>query len=437
MLYSHPKALSWQSLLDTATATTGKGFIMSLVNLSPHDLYPHPRESSIYGNNQDIAELAAKIKESGWIAPLVVSLRTGRYVIISGHRRWFAALELQLPFVPVEVQEFATEEEELEALLLHNLYREKTTEQKGREALVWQEIEQERAKGRQGARNDLRNIPPNLGGCSQGEALEKMAGRVGMGKTSLDKTLKVIKETDALRNEGDAEQAEKWLGVLNKQSVDAAHKLLDVLPEQRERVLALVDEGQKVNAALRKVSHEQKRVPPPFPSNKYRVVYADPPWAYGNSGVIGESDNYGRAERHYPTMSIDELCALGENIQGMLEDNAVLFLWVTSPLLEECFDVIRAWGFKYKTSFVWDKVAHNFGHYNSVRHEFLLICTRGSCLPDNGTLLDSVVSIEKSRKHSEKPEEFRELINSLYLHGNRIELFSRKQVEGWDAWGNE
>lgn len=176
---------------------------------------------------------------------------------------------------------------------------------------------------------------------------------------------------------------------------------------------------------------------PVLPSSKYRVWYADPPWAYGNAGVIGETDNYGHAMRHYPTMSIDELCAMGPDIKAACDDDAVLFMWVTSPLLEECFPVIKAWGFNYKTSFVWDKVGHNFGHYNSVRHELLLVCTRGSCTPDDKTLFDSVVSIEKTRTHSEKPEEFRRMIDSLYTWGNRIELFARRPVDGWDTWGNE
>jgi N6-adenosine-specific RNA methylase IME4 len=192
-----------------------------------------------------------------------------------------------------------------------------------------------------------------------------------------------------------------------------------------------------LNAAYRAVQHQQKQVAPPLPTNKYRIWYADPPWSYGNSGAIGDNDNYGRAERHYPTMSIAELCAMGADIKTACEDNAVLFMWVTSPLLAECFPVIKAWGFEYKTSFVWDKVGHNFGHYNSVRHELLLVCTRGSCTPDNPKLYDSVVSIEKSRVHSEKPEEFRHIIDNIYPNGRRIELFARRAVEGWDAWGNE
>jgi N6-adenosine-specific RNA methylase IME4 len=165
--------------------------------------------------------------------------------------------------------------------------------------------------------------------------------------------------------------------------------------------------------------------------NKYRVIYADPPWAYGDprsgQGITGATD-------HYPTMPLKEICALP--VKDITEDNAVLFLWVTSPLLEESFEVIKAWGFKYKSSFVWDKIGHNMGHYNSVRHEFLLICTKGSCTPDNVKLFDSVQSIQKT-EHSRKPEEFREIIDTLYQVGNRIELFARKQAEKWDAWGYE
>jgi N6-adenosine-specific RNA methylase IME4 len=161
------------------------------------------------------------------------------------------------------------------------------------------------------------------------------------------------------------------------------------------------------------------------------VIYADPPWKYGD----GLTENYGGTQYHYPSMSIDDLCAMP--VKEMVENDAVLFLWVTSPLLEECFPIIRAWGFKYKTSFVWDKIKHNMGHYNSVRHELLLVCTRGSCTPDEKTLIDSVQSIERTNKHSEKPEEFRRIIETLYKHGSKLELFARQNHEGWSVYGNQ
>lgn len=193
---------------------------------------------------------------------------------------------------------------------------------------------------------------------------------------------------------------------------------------------------REVQAHKRETHHETLKQQE-LPDSKYRVFYADPPWQYNDSGVITDSDAYGKAERHYPTMSIDALCELGAIVKEMSDDDAVLFMWVTSPLLEDSFKVISAWGFEYKTSFVWDKIKHNFGHYNSVRHEFLLVCTRGSCTPDNLKLFDSVQSVERSEKHSEKPEEFRAIIDTLYTHGNKIELFARVEKDGWDCWGNE
>jgi N6-adenosine-specific RNA methylase IME4 len=133
-------------------------------------------------------------------------------------------------------------------------------------------------------------------------------------------------------------------------------------------------------------------------------------------------------------MTLAELCDLP--VAEIADENAVLFLWTTSPLLEESFTVINAWGFKYKASFVWDKVKHNMGHYNSVRHEFLLIATKGSCQPENQKLFDSVVSEERT-EHSAKPDTFRNIIETLYPSASKVELFARKQSDGWSAWGNQ
>jgi len=220
----------------------------------------------------------------------------------------------------------------------------------------------------------------------------------------------------------------------NRQYVSDAKVLKDQAPDLLDEVRA----GSKsIPQARRELTRRQKQDPPPFPSDKYRVIYADPPWEYGNSGIIGESDHYGHVERHYPSMGLSEICGMGQDIRDLADTDAVLFLWAPSPLLEDAFKVIRAWGFEYKTSFVWDKVRHNFGHYNSVRHEFLLVCTRGSCTPDHLKLYDSVQTIERSGVHSEKPEELRNIIDDLYQYGRRIELFARCGVENWDHWGNE
>ena len=164
---------------------------------------------------------------------------------------------------------------------------------------------------------------------------------------------------------------------------------------------------------------------------KYQIIYADPPWRYNDKQ---NTKLLGGAIKHYPTMSITELCQLP--IKELADENSALFLWTTSPLLEDSFKIIRAWGFRYKTSFVWDKIKHNMGHYNSVRHELLLIATKGSYTPRVKKLFDSVVSVERT-KHSEKPDIFRYIINHIYPSSKKLELFARQKTEGWDVWGNE
>lgn len=224
----------------------------------------------------------------------------------------------------------------------------------------------------------------------------------------------------------DAQPTLEDLGLTKKESSRAQQ--LASLPK---RTFEDVKLGRKTLTQVRREAQRAKvHEVAPMPKGKYKVFYADPPWKYGDQ----LTENYGATRFHYPNMSIQELCAMP--IEEMATQNAVLFLWVTSPLLEECFPVIKAWGFKYKASFVWDKVKHNMGHYNSVRHEFLLICTRGSCTPEVSKLFDSVQSIERTQ-HSEKPEQFRKIIDTLYPSGKRIELFARNEVKGWDHHGNQ
>lgn len=167
------------------------------------------------------------------------------------------------------------------------------------------------------------------------------------------------------------------------------------------------------------------------PTEKYRILYADPPWDYG---AHAQPDYQTEQRDHYPVMTVEAICA--EPVKDWAEDNAVLFLWVTSPILQRSFEVIEAWGFEYKASFVWDKIKHNMGHYNSVRHELLLLCTRGSCQPDKQQLFDSVQSIERSDKHSKKPVEFYDIIETIYTHGRKLEMYPRERRDGWDAYGH-
>jgi len=218
------------------------------------------------------------------------------------------------------------------------------------------------------------------------------------------------------------------LGITKK--VSSVAQQLAALPLYLREEVA--EQEKTVAEALRMQKAEEvaKMPRPPWPEGRYRVLYADPPWQYRDGLVT----TYGAAQYHYPTLSVGELSALP--VKELATDNAVLFLWATVPMLTEAFEVMGAWGFAYKTMFVWDKVKHNYGHYSSVRHELLLVGTRGSCLPDVKKLFDSVVTEERT-EHSKKPETFRTMIDTLYPEGPRIELFARDTHEGWEAYGNE
>jgi site-specific DNA-methyltransferase (adenine-specific) len=199
----------------------------------------------------------------------------------------------------------------------------------------------------------------------------------------------------------------------------------------------------------------------PFPDKKFSVIYADPPWSYND-----KRPGRGGADRHYPTMSIEEIKALP--VADLAAPDCLLFIWCTWPMLQEGMETIRAWGFKYKTvGFVWIKANNRFynslltlvkegmfklfdpymggGSYTRSNSEFVLIGVKGKAarmIEDKS--IRQIIYAPKG-KHSEKPEEARERISKLIEKENKkpweykpkMELFARKIVPGWACWGNE
>jgi len=171
----------------------------------------------------------------------------------------------------------------------------------------------------------------------------------------------------------------------------------------------------------------------PFPDKKYQVIYADPPWSYKNKktgGTMGSG-----AETKYPTMSIEEICALP--ISDIACKNSVLFLWATVPLMPEAFRVMGAWGYKYKTMITWRKIMGlGMGYWFRGQCEHLLFGIRGKVKAFRCQKANFIQ--QKVLRHSEKPCDFRMLIEGATKELNpRIELFARQQTPGWDCWGNE
>jgi len=214
------------------------------------------------------------------------------------------------------------------------------------------------------------------------------------------------------------------------------YKLIAPLPEETRAdwINKCAVNGWSVKTLKNEINKALPR--PPLPDGKYDLMYADPPWAYDTPESSKE------VSQHYPTLEQDDIAKytddIGKHIKELAWDDCVLYMWATTARLNWAIPVIEAWGFKYLTSMIWDKVEHNMGHYCSARHEILLIAGKGKSSPLDTELandIDSVQVIPKSTIHSKKPEEFYEILERLYPERKKVELFSRNKRPGWDSWG--
>ena len=169
-------------------------------------------------------------------------------------------------------------------------------------------------------------------------------------------------------------------------------------------------------------------------TEKYSIIYADPPWSYRNGGN-------GRAKKHYSLMPTPDICALP--VQTLAAPDCALFLWATFPLLPEAFNVIEAWGFTYKcAAFVWVKPtksgigwAVGTGYWTRANAEICLLATKGA--PQRMAKNVQQIISEPRREHSRKPDETRKRILQLFGDLPRVELFARQTPPGWAVWGNQ
>ena len=166
----------------------------------------------------------------------------------------------------------------------------------------------------------------------------------------------------------------------------------------------------------------------------YDALLVDPPWGYR------QKRQRGAAQKHYTTMSTDDICALP--VADIATDNSALFLWVTFSMLPEALRVIKAWQFQFKTvAFLWlkknkkaDSFFYGLGFWTRGNAEVCLLATRGHPKRQNRGISLIISPVEA---HSKKPDIVREKIVALMGDVPRIELFARDTAPGWDALGDE
>lgn len=161
----------------------------------------------------------------------------------------------------------------------------------------------------------------------------------------------------------------------------------------------------------------------------FDVIYADPPWPYANSGPQGG------VGFQYRTTDENELA----QIDVKASPNSVMYMWATAPKLPEAIQLMKDWGFSYKTCLVWDKKRLGIGYWARGQHELLLIGVKGKVKPPPPELRIRSVYSETSTKHSKKPAFFVEYLERLYPDAAKLEMFARNDEirPGWTYFGDE
>ncbi|HND22025.1 MAG TPA: MT-A70 family methyltransferase, partial [Acidobacteriota bacterium] len=353
-------------------------------------------------------------------------------------------------------------------MLLENATRSKTIEQKVREAEVWKEIEQAKARTRQTAflKQGLQspvvaNFPPR---DEPGKTRDIVARRVGFGSgRTYEKASQVVAMIDQERTAGNIEHAEALQSILNRQSVDAAARLIEKPEAERRAILDYLVQGtvrdvqeaenrlarDTQRAVLADMAEKNQRLT--YSLGKFNVILADPPWPY-NSRAHHKTRFRGGAWGHYPLMTMDAIRELGYTVRELAAEDAVLYLWCTGPLLQEQLTVFEAWGFEYVTiGFVWVKLNpknqrpfHGVGFYTKSNAELCLFGKRGKTLrpatdqvsqivyPDDqkSDSTSSPAILSERREHSRKPDEVYEAIETMYPNLPKLELFARNPRDG-------
>lgn len=359
------------------------------INPEYSELVPKP-------SKEDSQFLLESIQKHGQQFPIILN---SEYEIVDGHTRFEICQMLNLE-PKYEIRQFASKLDEKQFVILSNLHRRHLNNFQKVEMLIpLFEIEQELAKQRQKSGTIASDQ-------AKGKSSAKIAKFGKIGRNTLEQ-VKYIKE-------------------------NADDDLLDKLRSGKT----------KINFAYKTLKRqERKKNQSPLPLGIFSVLIADCPWRY-------DHNQQGSPENHYDTMPVEALCALASKIREKLAKNAVLFMWATAPKLKEALQVMEAWGFRYVTHMVWDKVKVGVGEHFRNQHELLLFGRMGNLpIPEPEDRPSSILRVPRTT-HSKKPDEIYEIIEKMYPNQKYLELFARmpeqqhfsataQQRRNWTYWGNE
>lgn len=368
---------------------------------------------------EEFSQLEENIVQYGCREPLVV----WNNFIVDGHNRYEICTKHNIPFKTKEEQ-FESEQDAIIFIIKNQLGRRNISAyQRAVLALEFEDIFSEKAKEnlsltggdkKSGLQNSAKPI------IEQVDTRKEVAKLANL---SHDTIMKVKK----IQEKATPEMKEQ---LTNKdKSINEVFKEIRIA-ERKDNIRKLEEEHRADTLGVSEFDIDINTT-----DRKFKIIYADPAWSYWEGGHKNQS-------LHYQTMGIDDICNLP--IERIADDNSILFLWVTFPILQEAFRVIESWGFTYSTcGFVWVKRNKNSegyffgnGSWTRANAELCLIGTRGSVARASANI--SQILDDRVAEHSAKPKRVRGLITDLVGELPRIELFSRNtDKDGWFNWGNK
>lgn len=334
-------------------------------------------------------------------------------ILVDGHNRYEICTAHDVPFQTVQ-KDFADRNDALRWIILNQFGRRNLPAyERARLALRLKPVIAEKAKAQQ-VRTDENRVCQ----ISDKQAIDtkrELAKAAGVSHDTIAKVEKIERQA--------APEVKEQLRK-GELSINQAYQTVR-REEKKQEVRQRIEEHAAEQTGVVDIQQTDR---------KYNIIYADPPWRYWESGNKNQA-------LHYTTMTIDEICDLP--VKNIADDDCVLFLWVTYPILYEAFRVIESWGFKYSTAaFVWvkknkqkDSPFIGCGAWTRANSELCLLATKGNIMRLDASISQVVES--PIEEHSKKPDIVRELITRLVGELPRVELFCRNPAEGWDVWGNE
>ena len=380
-------------------------------------------------HGEEFENLKADIAENGQREPIWV---TPDGQILDGRNRYRACKDLGQK---VDARTYEGEDYASLVVSLNLQRRHLSSQQKAALATQLEEYEAKRARDRklstlkQGdEKPDTEKFPYR----DAGEARQKAAQQIGTNPRYV---------SDAKRIKRDAPDVFERMERGEYGSMAEANRVAKLPKEDRDEVHSAVESGEaesskaarsKINKRKKeeRIRADQKKAPAlDGLDERFPVVYADPPWRYNFSRSESR-----KIENQYGTMPVDKIKSLP--VSKIATEDAVLFLWATSPKVPQALKVMEAWDFCYRTSMVWVKDKIGMGYWARSQHELLLVGKRGDISPPPAEArASSVISAPRDKEHSRKPADAYRIIEAAFPDFAKIELFSRASRKGWDAWG--